>query len=171
MYAMTAAHPTLPIPSYARVTNLQNGKSVVVRINDRGPFFSGRMMDLSFAAAYRLGFADSGIAAIEVQSIVPAAPALPARTAAAAESGDIPVSTETAEIYLQLGAFSAHANAESFRDSILGAAAMAQAAVLDPGTRKPVPPASGPHPSRGAANSIAEKIRAELDFKPLVVSK
>ena len=118
MYAMTAAHPTLPIPSYARVTNLQNGKSVVVRINDRGPFSSGRMMDLSFAAAYKLGFAESGIAAVEVQSIVPAAPAARAHAAAAAESAGIPVSTETAGIYLQLGAFSAHANAESFRDNI-----------------------------------------------------
>jgi len=54
MYAMTAAHKTLPIPSYARVTNLANGKSVVVRVNDRGPFHSERIIDLSYAAAYRL---------------------------------------------------------------------------------------------------------------------
>ena len=55
MYAMTAAHPTLPIPSYARVTNLQNGRSVVVRINDRGPFLYDRIIDLSYTAAYKLG--------------------------------------------------------------------------------------------------------------------
>ena len=56
MYAMTAAHPTLPIPSYARVTNVTNGKSVVVRINDRGPFRGGRIIDLSYVAAHKLGF-------------------------------------------------------------------------------------------------------------------
>ena len=57
MYAMTAAHPTLPLPSFARVTNLANGRSVVVRVNDRGPFHPGRIIDLSYAAAYRLGIA------------------------------------------------------------------------------------------------------------------
>ncbi|MBX6392392.1 MAG: septal ring lytic transglycosylase RlpA family protein, partial [Burkholderiales bacterium] len=58
MYAMTAAHPTMPIPSYARVTNLANGRSVVVRINDRGPFLHDRIIDLSYAAAYKLGYVE-----------------------------------------------------------------------------------------------------------------
>ncbi|MCB1887591.1 MAG: septal ring lytic transglycosylase RlpA family protein [Rhodocyclaceae bacterium] len=71
MYKMTAAHPTLPIPSYARVTNLGNGRSVVVRVNDRGPFLRGRVIDLSYAAAYRLGYIEQGSAAVEVMSIVP----------------------------------------------------------------------------------------------------
>ncbi|MGH8705561.1 MAG: septal ring lytic transglycosylase RlpA family protein, partial [Burkholderiales bacterium] len=70
MYAMSAAHPLLPIPSYARVTNLANGRSVVVRVNDRGPFHAGRIIDLSYAAAYRLGYADAGSAPVEVESIV-----------------------------------------------------------------------------------------------------
>jgi len=69
MYAMTAAHATLAIPSYARVTNLANGRSVIVRINDRGPFHSGRLVDLSYAAAYKLGYAGAGSAPIEVESI------------------------------------------------------------------------------------------------------
>ena len=73
MYALTAAHPTLPIPSYARILNLENGNSVVVRINDRGPFSSGRIMDVSYAAAYRLGFVQETLANVEVESIVPAA--------------------------------------------------------------------------------------------------
>jgi rare lipoprotein A len=60
MYAMTAAHPILPIPSYVRVTNPANGKSVVVRINDRGPFHAGREIDLSWTAAYRLGYTGQG---------------------------------------------------------------------------------------------------------------
>lgn len=171
MYAMTAAHPTLPIPSYARVTNLQNGRSVVVRINDRGPFSSGRMMDLSFAAAYRLGFANSGIAAVEVQSIVPAAPTQPARTAAAAESGGIPLTTESAGIYLQLGAFSARANAESFRDNIRKRLTWLTQPILILERGKLFRLHLGPYASRSVANSIAEKIRAELDFKPFVVDK
>jgi len=72
MYKMTAAHPTLPIPSYARVTNLANGRSVVVRVNDRGPFHNGRIMDLSYAAAYRLGYIGAGSAQVQVDAIVPA---------------------------------------------------------------------------------------------------
>jgi peptidoglycan lytic transglycosylase len=72
MYAMTAAHPTLPIPSYARVTNLANSRSVVVRVNDRGPFLSERIMDLSYAAAYKLGYVQAGSARVEVESIDPA---------------------------------------------------------------------------------------------------
>jgi len=70
MYAMTAAHPTLPIPSYARVTHAGSGKSVVVRINDRGPFRGGRVIDLSYVAAYKLGFIQAGSAEVVVESIV-----------------------------------------------------------------------------------------------------
>ena len=168
MYAMTAAHPTLPIPSYARVTNLQNGKTVVVRVNDRGPFSSGRMMDLSFAAAYRLGFADSGIAAVEVESIVLPAPAA-ARAPAGAEG--IPVAAGIAGIYLQLGAFSSLANAESFRDNIRKQLAWLDQAVQIEKRGKLFRLHLGPYASRSEAGAMAEKIRAELDFKPLVVSK
>jgi rare lipoprotein A len=71
MYSMTAAHPTLPIPSYARVTNLANGRSVVVRINDRGPFHAGRVIDLSYVAAHKLGYIAAGSAQVEVEAIVP----------------------------------------------------------------------------------------------------
>jgi rare lipoprotein A len=71
MYAMTAAHATLPIPSYARVTSLANGRSVLVRVNDRGPFHSGRLVDLSYAAANRLGYTGAGSASVEVESIMP----------------------------------------------------------------------------------------------------
>ncbi len=71
MFAMTAAHPTLPLPSYARVTNLANGRSVIVRVNDRGPFHAGRIIDLSYAAAHRLDYIRSGSAQVEVEAIVP----------------------------------------------------------------------------------------------------
>jgi rare lipoprotein A len=71
MYAMTAAHPTLPLPSYARVTNLANHKSVIVRVNDRGPFMNDRIIDLSYTAAYKLGIIGNGSAEVEVESINP----------------------------------------------------------------------------------------------------
>ncbi len=67
MYAMTAAHPTLPLPSYARVTSVADGRSVVVRVNDRGPFLRGRVMDLSYAAAARLGFIERGSGEVEIE--------------------------------------------------------------------------------------------------------
>ena len=84
MYAMTAAHTVLPIPSYARVTNVQNNKSVVVRINDRGPFHSDRLIDLSYTAAYRLGVLGGGKALVEVETIIPDAGVTAAPTMAAA---------------------------------------------------------------------------------------
>ena len=105
MYAMTAAHPTLPIPSYARVTALDNGRSVVVRINDRGPFHSARVIDLSYTAAHKLGFIQRGSTRVRVEAIDPAeldaAPAIMVREAVGNDS-----------IYLQVGAFSNVDNAQ-----------------------------------------------------------
>lgn len=69
MYAMTAAHKSLPIPSYVKVTNLRNKKSIVVRVNDRGPFHSNRIIDLSYAAAKKLGMAEQGTAMVELEAI------------------------------------------------------------------------------------------------------
>lgn len=71
MYKMTAAHPTLPIPSFARVTNLDNGKQVIVRVNDRGPFHSGRIIDLSYTAALKLGYLGKGSGRLEVERLLP----------------------------------------------------------------------------------------------------
>ena len=73
MYAISAAHPTLPLPSYARVTNLQNGRSIVVRLNDRGPFIDNRLIDLSYTAAHRLGLLAGGSGLVEVETIIPEA--------------------------------------------------------------------------------------------------
>jgi rare lipoprotein A len=74
MYGMTAAHKTLPLPAYVRVTNLQNGRSVVVRVNDRGPFVGNRIIDLSYTAAAKLDMLRNGTALVEVRSIDPSAP-------------------------------------------------------------------------------------------------
>lgn len=95
MYAMTAAHKTLPIPSYVRVTNLGNGRSVVVRVNDRGPFHEGRIIDLSWAAAQKLGYANVGTARVAIEVLEPAGPAPAAATATEQAPG----------FYVQLGAF------------------------------------------------------------------
>lgn len=85
MYAMTAAHKQLPLPSYARVTNLDNGRSVVVRVNDRGPFHDGRILDLSYAAAWRLGIADKGTGHVRVEGIDPLTLSSPSSTMLAAK--------------------------------------------------------------------------------------
>lgn len=83
MNAFTAAHKTLPIPSYVRVTNTKNGKSVVVRVNDRGPFHSNRIIDVSKAAAQQLGFVSQGTAHVKIEQIVPG------QSAPVAENKDI----------------------------------------------------------------------------------
>lgn len=108
MHAMTAAHKSLPLPSYVQVTNLNNGRSAVVRVNDRGPFHDGRIIDLSFAAATKLGIVGPGTAQVEVRAITPAASptANPVRQ----------VSAQTdARVYLQVGAFGSRLNAEQMR--------------------------------------------------------
>lgn len=121
MYAMTAAHPTLPLPSYARVTNVANGKSVIVRVNDRGPFHPGRIIDLSFAAAYRLGVAQKGSGEVDVESILPttapviaAAPLPPVAVVDAAPAAAVPIGQEAGGYVVQLGAFANNANAQNF---------------------------------------------------------
>jgi rare lipoprotein A len=108
MYGMTAAHKTLPLPAYVRVTNLQNGRSVVVRVNDRGPFVGNRIIDLSYTAAAKLDMLRNGTAMVEVRSINPAAPngviaALPPPAA--------PLAPAPA-LFVQAGAFAEPANAQ-----------------------------------------------------------
>ena len=109
MYKFTAASKVLPLPSYARVTNLQNGKSVIVRVNDRGPFHEDRVIDLSYAAAVKIGIWPKGTGLVEVQGIDPSAPPQE-------EAPPPPLVTATPahapSIYLQVGAFSDSANAE-----------------------------------------------------------
>jgi rare lipoprotein A len=97
MYAMTAAHPTLPIPSYVRVTNVGNGKSVVVRVNDRGPFHANRIIDLSYTAAHKLGYVRKGSTLVEVQSVVPDEIKLAAKGGKAASVGQQPVALARSE--------------------------------------------------------------------------
>jgi rare lipoprotein A len=123
MYAYTAAHKTLPLPSYARVTNLENNRSVIVRVNDRGPFVQNRIIDLSYVAAVKLGVWPKGTAMVEVRGIDPAHPdrnapdrgAEPQRNSAVStrsSAAATPQKTPKPALYLQVGAFSERANAE-----------------------------------------------------------
>jgi peptidoglycan lytic transglycosylase len=102
MYGMTAAHKTLPLPTYARVTNLRNGRSVTVRINDRGPFVANRLIDLSYTAAAKLDMLREGTTFVEVQALTPGAPDNLTRTA----------ETPPPTLYVQVGAFADQGNAQ-----------------------------------------------------------
>jgi peptidoglycan lytic transglycosylase len=150
MYAMTAAHPTLPIPSYARVTNLANGRSVVVRVNDRGPFHSSRVIDLSYAAAYKLGYIQAGSAQVELESVQP-------------------VVEQAGGVYVQVGAFTSRENAESLQARVtreLGWLQESAQVLLSANLWRLQ---FGPYRSREDARSIADRIAGELDLKTLVV--
>jgi rare lipoprotein A len=197
MYGMTAAHPTLPIPSYARVTNLSNHKSVIVRINDRGPFLHDRIMDLSYTAAYKLGMIGGGSGEVEVESlavedgavitpIVAVEPVmsrslapepvvskpLPPEPVAVAAPTAAPAATTAppvqSNVYLQIGAFRSPQGAESF---------LAKMRAEFDGSGKElvlyqkddlVRVHIGPYASADEARKMAEKMQAKLGFKPLV---
>lgn len=143
MFAMTAAHPTLPIPSYVRVTNVRTGASAIVRVNDRGPFKPGRVIDLSYAAAVRLGIASAGTGEVEVVRLTfadiragrteaavapPASPSAPQPPPlrpgqgrgqdAASTPVAAPASAASGPWSVQLGAFTLAGNAEALRERI-----------------------------------------------------
>lgn len=111
MYAMSAAHKSLPLPTYVRVTNLANGRSVVVRVNDRGPFHNNRIIDLSYAAAARLGLLARGTGLVEVEAIDATASVDPLPAPRPALAGN-------PELYLQVGAFADRGNAERMKARI-----------------------------------------------------
>lgn len=117
MYAMTAAHKTLPLPTYVRVTNISNGRSVVVRVNDRGPFVGNRIIDLSYTAAHKLDMTRAGTALVEVEALVPGSLEDVSRDV----SGPQVPSLAASALYLQAGAFgqvdNARRLAERLRDA------------------------------------------------------
>jgi len=118
MYKMTAAHRTLPIPCYARVTNLENGKSIVVRINDRGPFKRGRVLDLSYAAACRLDMVQDGQALVQIDVVN--SDGSPTQLAAAGTAEDTPAPAATVSgRFLQAGTFQDAINAVTLREKLL----------------------------------------------------
>jgi len=126
MHALTAAHTSLPLPTYVRVTNLSNGRSTVVRVNDRGPFHDNRLIDLSYAAASKLGIVETGTGLVEVRALVPGQPAPPPLTvaqggtavAAPAAVGAATAPARPVGLYLQVGAFVSRSNAEQLRSRL-----------------------------------------------------
>ena len=135
MYKLTAAHRSLPIPTYVRVTNLDNGKTAIVRVNDRGPFHSERLIDVSYAAAVKLGFADRGTARVHVEAltgspepeilVADAAPPVGSVSAPVLATAEPPIAppgdatSGTGKIYLQAGAYRNHDGAVRARTSLV----------------------------------------------------
>ncbi|MEO8104663.1 MAG: septal ring lytic transglycosylase RlpA family protein [Betaproteobacteria bacterium] len=185
MYAMTAAHPTLPLPSYVRVTNPANQRSVVLRVNDRGPFHSDRIIDLSYTAAAKLDIARKGSGLVIVERVFPGytpatTPPLPIPLpAAAATPPALPalvtstittaaIVPESGDLYLQLAAFSSAENAEIFRARITRELEW---------NREPIQVVQkdhlfrvrmGPYKSREEAEAIAAQVRQSHDFSPVI---
>ena len=187
MFAMTAAHPTLALPSYVRVTSLANGQSVIVRVNDRGPFHAGRIIDLSYTAAYKLGLIAGGSGLVEVEAILPGEPGAAVYAQAAPppseddEIARLAFSSEQAAtangddnrpgIYLQLGAFANPDNAENLRNHLSRELDwLTEPMIIRPGSgvhRLQL----GPYASRLDAEQVAEKIRATLGERPAIVTR
>jgi rare lipoprotein A len=158
MYAMTAAHPTLPIPSYARVTSLRNGKSVVVRINDRGPFHSDRIIDLSYTAAHKLGLLARGSGRVRVESIDPAAN----------DNKDAVVSDG---LYLQVGAFGQLENAQKLLGRVMRELNLGPARVQVVLIRALHRVQIGPYASEDDARKDRETVRERLDLNAVLVRR
>ena len=177
MFAMTAAHPTFPIPSYARVTNLKTGEWVVVRINDRGPFHSNRIIDLSYAAAVRLGIAGPGSGMVEVERVFESpepdaaalAATLPPPPQAMVETPM--VVEEPAGLWLQLGAFSSRESAENFRDKAARELSWNNEPIQISAREGLHRVRLGPYRNREEAAAIAEKVRETLGFAPTLIAR
>lgn len=190
MFKMTAAHPTLPIPSYARVTNLRNGRQVIVRVNDRGPFHSSRIIDLSYTAALKLDYLRGGSAELEVERLLPDEIArlqsAKQRTRQALQGAiagnDDPVARALPQVkadtpsaapgfYLQFGAYAQESNAHSMRERLLA------------GWPAQLPPPmvvqnqglyrlhSGPFGSREIASDAARRLQGTAQIQTTVVQR
>jgi len=185
MYAMTAAHPTLPIPSYVRVTNIKNGRSVVVRINDRGPFLADRLIDLSYTAAHKLGTLGTGSGKVDVETILPeqyssAREYSPARSLVStqqkntseqfANQANLPDSKlNLNKVYVQLGAFGSQHNAQHFVMHIKDKLSWLEDSIRvieHDGLHKIH---AGPYVDSISAERIALSVQQHLAIKPVLV--
>ena len=200
MYKMTAAHPTLPIPSYARITSVESGKSVVVRINDRGPFHASRIVDVSYTAALKLGLLGKGSHEVQLERLFPNDPIQMAseRRSATSEAQSAPpeiaalmledrVRTDSAAVaelgqnvvpklvprgsfYVQLGAYGRSGTAEALSEKLIGAG-------VEVGKLEVVKVGSlnrlygGPFASREDAAAAARAVPSSFGLKPIVVKR
>ena len=183
MYAMTAAHRTLPLPTYVRVTHLDNGRSVVVKVNDRGPFHDNRLIDLSYAAAAKLDMLDKGTAPVEVRAIEPVHsqpagvrfdPATP--TNVVQDRPEVTIATPNEEgdrFYVQTGAFSDQRNAEMLR-SALSESGTGNVRIVEDGTtdgRVLFKVRVGPLADRKTALRLKEQLAANGIAAPHIVTE
>lgn len=200
MFAMTAAHTTLALPSYARVTNVRNGKSVIVRITDRGPFHVGRIIDLSYAAAHKLDIVNNGSSEVEVEAIIPSGSASTMLAEAQTANPARPVTSPVAEaviteqrddiaellkrvereesragasrgIFLQLGAFANADNAENLKNRLASELDWLSEPLLIYSNGNLHRLQVGPYASREEASRVAERIRQALGTKPNIVQR
>ena len=174
MYAMTAAHPTLPIPSYVRVTNPANGKSVVLRVNDRGPFHADRLIDLSYTAAWKLGYIDAGSTQVEVEAILPGKANPIVRSEPSAAPASVTPAADNAEVrghYVQLGAFGNRDNADAFNSRLVRELDWLgdKLRIQTNGAMHRIQ--AGPYRDRAEAESVAERIRVALGYKPALLQR
>lgn len=182
MHQMTAAHPTLPLPSYAKVTNLANGKSVIVRVNDRGPFLRGRIIDLSYAAAYQLDYIKQGSAEVLVEKMTPDAIAqyhaekngtVVAKNGAqvqqvALSNPSTLVPVHQAPLYLQIGAFGNKNNAEALVSQVSSnhqAFGKASKILSESGVHRVL---VGPFTTIDQANEAAIELSAFVQVQPVI---
>ena len=156
MYAMTAAHPTLPIPSYAQVKSLSNGKTIIVRINDRGPFHYHRIIDLSYTAAHKLGIIQGGSGMVEVTALTPAE---------ISKGRDLDASASG--IFLQLGSFDSHGNAEKLLAEATTKLNKSSAALVIINQNNRYHVALGPYTDEDSANQAAHEIKNRMNLKPV----
>jgi rare lipoprotein A len=149
MYALTAAHRTLPIPTYVEVTNLRNRKKVIVRVNDRGPFLGGRIIDLSYAAARALDLVDVGTGMVEIRSLT------------AGRRSSRPIAAAGQPVFLQVGAYAERSNAQRLRrrleasgfDNVVLTESLVEG-------RRMVRVRLGPIPDDGAYDRLVERLAA-----------
>lgn len=187
MYAMTAAHPTLPIPSYVRVRNPANAREVVVRVNDRGPFHAGRIIDLSYTAALKLDVL-KGVAPVEVTRlsfddirsgawrkgapmVAPVAAAPPPEVVLVDEA-PLPVTAAPARgFWVQLGAFRQRDGADSFQRRVVGDLDWLAPSLAVFSDAPMFRLQAGPYASRDEAQTVAQRVREALQLVPVIVER
>jgi rare lipoprotein A len=191
MYKMTAAHPTLPIPSYVRVTSLANGKQVILRINDRGPFHAGRVIDVSYTAALKLGLLGKGSQEVDVERLLPAeidrivanrgkAVAVTSERAAPAEIAALMMegkalpepdaSAAKSGFYVQFGAYNDMDRAEAAQERLQASGVFGHATEIVRGGGL-LRLMGGPFGTREAARDAIDKMPAALRLRPFVVKR
>ncbi len=183
MYSMSAAHPTLPLPSYVKVTNPANGRYVIVRVNDRGPFKNDRVIDLSYAAAYKLRFSAQGSTLVEVEAIdssTATSYSPPAKVPVVATATPVATSnvssnntnaSATTQYFIQAGAFKNEVNAQSLMKKIQEMAIEQNTEFNSEYNNGLYRLKLGPYASKQEADQVAAAIRKKLNTSAIIINQ